>query len=354
MEPIADVVARGMASGLTVVERNVFGTADAERIALLLERFCARHLGTPPIGGHFYGSSVGCVIGLALESGHDVVVKAYQRRWRAPFLSAVQDVQRAVADGGLPCPRPLAPPAPLTPLTPDLGTIAMVESWLPDPGMRVLGSPRERRVSAGGLARQISLCDDLSPAVCTTLRDHPLRTPAGALYTEPHSPLFDFAATSGGAQWIDAIAARAAAARDADTTRFVVGHTDWSARNVRFDEERLLAVYDWDSAACVAESTAVGQAAITWRVTAEPGASAFPTADEVAAYVRDYEEAVGRALTEQQWAAAGAAAAFTLAYTARCEHALEASGIDRADPRAARDRLADSAERLLALVPPLH
>ena len=111
----------------------------------------------------------------------------------------------------------------------------------------------------------------------------------------------------------------------------------------------MLAVYDWDSLAVIEESTAVGQAAITWRVTSEPGGTEFPSATEVAFFVSAYEAAAGRGLSESAWRAAGAAAAYTLAYTARCEHSFEASGIDRPCPRAARDRLADIGEQLLAL-----
>ena len=112
--------------------------------------------------------------------------------------------------------------------------------------------------------------------------------------------------------------------RDADERPPVVAHTDWSARNLRLDEERLLAVYDWDSVALVPESTGIGQAAVTWSVTADPGGTEFPTLADIGGFVADYEAAAGYRLDDEQWRAAGAAAAYTLAYTARCEHALEA------------------------------
>ena len=344
MEPVGVLIAQARDPALHAVEHSVFGTADPDRIARLLTRFCVARLGTPPAGASFYGSSVGCVIGLGLESGEDVVIKAYQRHWQFPFLAAVQEVQRRVAVGGLPCARPLLGPAPLSP---DHETLAVVESWLPDPGMRAITSTRARRVSAAGLARQISLCDGLHGA--EALRHHPLRTPPAALYPEPHSPHFDFEGSAKGAEWIDALARKAVAIRAGDVTRAVISHTDWSARNVRLDEERLLAVYDWDSVAKVEESTGVGQAALTWRVTAEPGGTTYPSADEVASFVRDYEDAAGHRLSAEQWRATGAAAAYTLAYTARCEHALEAARVSRPDPRAARDRLADDGQRLLGL-----
>ena len=42
-----------------------------------------------------------------------------------------------------------------------------------------------------------------------------------------------------------------------------------------------------------------------------------------------------------------AAAAWVLAYTARCEHALEVKGMARPDQHAARERLAEAGEALL-------
>ena len=103
--------------------------------------------------------------------------------------------------------------------------------------------------------------------------------------------------------------------------------------------------------ALVEESTAVGQAAVTWRVTAEPGGTEFPDADEVLRYIGAFEDAVGRRFSAGERRAATAAAAYLLAYTSRCEHALEYAGIERADPgaaSAARNRLAEVADQLLA------
>jgi aminoglycoside phosphotransferase (APT) family kinase protein len=132
----------------------------------------------------------------------------------------------------------------------------------------------------------------------------------------------------------------------------VVAHTDWSARNVRLDEAELLAVYDWDSVAVVPESTAVGQAAATWCVTSEPDGWAFPTLDEIAAFVGEYEAAARYRFSPAQWRATGAAVAWVLAYTARCEHSLAVLGRTRPDQHGARDRLADAGTALLEFVRP--
>jgi hypothetical protein len=48
------------------------------------------------------------------------------------LLAAVQAVEDRVALGGIPCPRPLGPPAPIRA---GRSNFAVVETWLPDPGM---------------------------------------------------------------------------------------------------------------------------------------------------------------------------------------------------------------------------
>jgi hypothetical protein len=345
LRPLDQVVAEGLRDGLEATELKVFGTADPSRVTEIVETFCQVHLGDAPHGARFYASSVGCVIGLAVEPGRDVVMKAYQPRWRKAFIEAVQQAQRFAASRGLPCAEPLLAPAPVVE---GRDTFAVIESWLPDPGMRAFDSESALRASAAGLARQISSCRALEYSAA--LADHPLRSSPAGLYGEPHSPLFDFERSSAGAEWIDDFARRAADIRNRDGARRVASHTDWSARNVRYDDERLLAVYDWDSVALVEESTAVGQAAVTWRVTAEAGGTVFPDADEMLRYIGAYEDAVGHTFSAGERRAATAAAAYQLAYTSRCEHALEWAGIERSDPgsaRAARDRLAEDGDRLL-------
>jgi hypothetical protein len=334
--------ARWAGAGVGEIERNVLGTDQPQEIAEIFEHFCAERLGSAASQGLFYAASSGCVLGVRLASGLDVVVKAHQDPWDRSFLDVVQRAQGVAAAGGLPCPHPLASPAPIVS---GRSNLAVVESWLPDPGMRPGGSTDARLVSAGGLARQIAACRGL-PNVDRLLH-HPLRQPDDRLYGEPHSPIFDFHSTAPGAEWIDELAAEARRIRDRDDGDLVVAHTDWSARNVRFDEERLLAVYDWDSLAQVTESTAVGQAAMTWSVTADPGGTEFPTEESVLGYIDDYLRTRTRPFSSKQDRSARAAATYVLAYTARCEHSLAVNGVARADQCAARDRLADIGASLL-------
>lgn len=341
------MIATAMAGvGLTAVDEAVFGTASPEGIAELVAEFCRNQLGATPTGAHFYSASAGCVLGLHLDSGVDVVVKAYQQRWSEPYLRATQRVQEAAARGGIICALPLAAPARL----PGRASLAVAETWVPDPGMRPLGTEGERRASASGLARQIASCDSLRSL--SALADHPLRQLPERLYGEPHSPLFDFTLDTAAVEWVDDLARASRHLRDGPGEQLVVAHLDWAARNVRVEGDGIAAVYDWDSVALATESTALGQAAITWSVTSEPGGANFPTLEDVVAYLSAYEDAAGRMLSNDQWRRAGAAAVYLLAYTARCELSAEAAGFARPHQHGARDRLVADGAALLALARP--
>ena len=213
------------------------------------------------------------------------------------------------------------------------------ESNLDDPGWppHPLGE-RELVASATGLARLVTVAEELAPTAVAALALHPMRTAEGELYPEPHSPLFDFEATAGGAGWIDELARVALVARDGDTSTPVVAHTDWSARNVRLWPDGIRAIYDADSLSLVPESTAVGIAAATWSAFGEAGEQIAPLSRRGRSVGEAYERA-GRPLTPAQRHAAGGAILHALAYTARCEHALDVGHPELGCPRRARDRL---------------
>ena len=93
----------------------------------------------------------------------------------------------------------------------------------------------------------------------------------------------------------------------------------------------------------------MGQAAMTWSVTADPGGTEFPDLDSVLGYMVDYEQTQSRDFNTEQLPAARAAAVYVLAYTARCEHSLALQGVARADQDAARRRLAELGTTLLTI-----
>ena len=311
---LTNVVAESMAGWhAPTVERAVFATDDPDDVAGHLDRYCSEHLGAEVADGLLYGASAGCTAGVRLADGRAVVVKAYQPTWTHDFLVDVVRTQRHLHLTGFPCPRPLAGPLPCGP------ALATAEELVPDPGMRVLATSAEMCASATALADLVARCAGFD---ATALASHPMRSDdRPGLYPPPHNPIFDFSADETAAAWIDELAAAAKAARDAAPSAPVVGHSDWSARNVRISAAGLVTAYDWDSLTLVSEEVVVGQAAATWRSTGEAADPIAPDRDEVLAYLAAYEAAAGRRLDRR---AVLGGALWALAYTARCEHALEA------------------------------
>lgn len=298
-----------------VVERAVFGTDDPASIAAAVEAFCRRELGSPVIATRFWIASVGCVAGVDLADRRTVVVKAHQADRTRAFLSAASAVQRRVADTGLPCPRPLLGPVPLG------RGWATVEAYLPDPGPGDGRAPGALEGAAAGLAEVVTASGP--PGDVPALREHPQRTPTGRRWPRPHNDLFDFKATAAEAGWIDELADRARALRDPAGQDTVVGHGDWSSRNVRVRDGRVVAAYDWDSVAAMGEAVLVGQAAATWPLWGDESGPAAASPGEVAAFADAYAAARPAPLSPPVRRAIGPAALWVLAYVARCEHAID-------------------------------
>ena len=322
MAPLAPLVA---AVGPAALEDQVFGTSDPAHIADRFGELLA-DLDAPVDEWLWYVRSVACVAGARLADGREVVARAFQPTVRPAFLDGVVRVQDHLADAGFPAAHPLSGP-----LERPWG-LGRVETLLVDPGARRLG-PETMATSAAGLARLVELATEVDP---TGLELHP--TAAGEqLYPTPHSPIFDFAKTAAGAEWIDAIAAPAKVAMEADDRR-AVSHGDWSARNVRFMGDEIVAVYDFESLELTAESTALGVAAATWRSLGEGDDPIAPGRDEIERYLDLYDEARSQPLTPKQRRAARGMAVYSLAYTARCEHALRPGIRDgRATARLSQD-----------------
>ena len=145
----------------------------------------------------------------------------------------------------------------------------------------------------------------------------------GGLWPEPHSDLFDLSADIEGAEQIEALA-RAAVdrIRDVPTRPNILGHTDLSPQNARFDARagQVTAVYDWDAIAMRPEAFFVGSAAHSctadW-VSEDVARSRAPSLEEARTFVARYEEARGARFSPDERSAVAAHYAYATAYTAR-------------------------------------
>jgi hypothetical protein len=283
---------------------DLLGTLDPGEIRTLVRR-----LEPDAVEVFFFGASVGALFGVRRADGTRVAVKVHKRFRDEAYLDAAQRVQAALASAGFPAPRPLG-----------RNGLTTWEEWRDDGVFRDAHEPEVRRAMARELARLHRL------ATAGDVRPRRPFFPLGdeALWPVPHNALFDFDRTSDGAEWIDEIARAAKQVRDAGAGREVVGHTDWSAKHVRFDDSlRLTAAYDWDSLDTDLEPLLVGNAAgsFTYTEELEREVVLWPTAPESLAFIEDYEEARGRLFTIDERRGAQGACVYLRAYAARCTHA---------------------------------
>jgi hypothetical protein len=254
----------------------------------------------------------------------------------APVLAAMQRVQRHLHEHGFAAPLPLAGPAALGP------GIAVVETTLDAGLVPDATQPAMRRVLAANLRRLIELARPF--AAEPALARHVVPRGQERVFPRVHSPVFDFDATHAGADWIEDLAARAAAvvARDGAGPN-VLTHVDFRVEHLRVLGDELVAVYDWDSLCVDHESVAVGQVAHAYTIDWTQPVAHVPSIDEATAFVEDYERARDRAFDDREWRVARAAFVYSTAYGARCEHALLGTDVDPV-PGAFRDRLAAHGE----------
>ena len=293
------------------VVADVLGTLDGDEI-----RARARELDPELEEIFFFAASVGAIFGVRRRDGTRVAIKVHKLFTDDGYFDELQRLQGALAAQGYPAPRPLGRRG-----------LATLEEWLDDGVFRDAHEPDVRSAMAGALA------DFVARATATGIR--PLRPflPFGdeGLWPVPHNALFDFDATTAGAAWIDEIARASKPLGRGNTGREVVGHTDWSAKHLRFDGSlRPTALYDWDSVTVDREPSHVGTAAGSFAYTEELGHDVvlWPSAEESLAFIAEYEDARGKPFGSDERRAAQAACVYLRAYAARCGHAF---GVDVRD-----------------------
>jgi hypothetical protein len=295
------------------VELAVFGTDKASTIAETLDSYCLHVLGARVQRGLFHQSSIGSVTGMVLEDGRAVVIKAHQPERSQASLAEIVRIQSYLAENGV-----FAPPILAGPVALGQG-FATVERFCDAGATADAHDTDVRRALAKSLFTVVSACDRF--VASTSLEPALLASARGTLWPKPHSKLFDFAATSTGAEWIDEIAALA---RDqmAPAGRRVIGHSDWRQEHVRFIGIEPVVAFDWDSLCCELEPALLGAAAhgfcADWSRADRRQA---PTLEEARAFKSDYEEARGTMFSSDERRLCGAAFAYACAYTARCGHA---------------------------------
>lgn len=320
LEPGTSIEAAVASREGRALARSILGTADPRPVSERLDAFCASWLGEGVDEAFLCELSVGAAFGLRLRDGRRVFFKAHPPGQSRDFLDVVYRVQQRLCERGFPSPAPISGPLPFG------RGFATVEEFV-DAGEHVDAHEPEVRCSMARMfARMIGLAATV-PDVWALSRGWKL-PPDRGLWPVPHNVLFDFEATAAGAEWIDEIAGKTKKVLDDSPGRMVVGHADWSAKHFRFKDGKVSVIYDWDSFRLDKETNLVGHAATHFPYTEYFNVPRRASPEEARLFVEEYEIARGAPFSEQERVAIRAAAAYGLAYTARCEHAVDPEGKD--------------------------
>ena len=307
------------------VELALFGPVSLVNIDTWLAGIVHDHLDAELRKVIWRSGRIDAVYGLWLTDDRKVVLKVRRGPVDLPALEASLTALRYLSSTGYPCPAPVAGP-----FLRDGHTVT-IEALLERGKAEDARRPAIRRAMASSLVEHIRILRAVGH-LAPRLRARPAWTRySNGPWPVPHDPIFNFTTTPAGWEWLDTFARQASdalvAVRRHDQN--VIGHGDWYGGNLRFENERVVATFDWD---LMVESEAVLAGLTAGGYLAE-GA---PTPEEVAAFLVDFEEAREEIFIPDQQRSAVAGACWVLAFNARCD--LFNSG-GRVEIASALDRL---------------
>jgi hypothetical protein len=293
-----------------------------------LPGWCAEQLGGEPVSVLFQLEQVSMVVGLRLTGGgQEVVIKARADDGRAASCVAAQ---ARLARSGFPCARPLTPVV-------GVGSLAVhAEEYRPGGEILPADSPH-------AAARYGQVFARLMTELTRVTVPPPLPNPPWVRWDHTDSgvwPAIEFldnqdqSVVPGN---VADIAERARRRLLAARLPCVLGYADFEAQNLRWQDQHLWAVHDWDSLAWQPEAALAGAACGSFASAGPPVLAPIESSEE---FLIVYQDILERSFSTEELQCAWAASVWTAAYNAR-EEAL------RGDTHLGRDALrAQVAERL--------
>lgn len=313
--PIADAAGRAELAAISGTESAIYGAVTPLELHAFLDAWTTDRLGSPIARVHFRAGRIDVVWGVELEDGRAVVIKTHRPPADLDAIRVTNDAQRVLVRAGFPCAMPLAGPEEVE------GRVLTAETLIvgTTPDGR---DPAHRLLLAEGLARHIEI-----------LRNEPgfvRRAGAGPSWCQyqagpwpvPHDTLVDFGSTPTGFEWLDTFGRRAAnqVLAHRDPEHVVVGHADWYAGNTAVSGGVLVGTFDWELVADT-EAVLAGFAAACYGASST-GSAGLSTPEEVALFMRDYDNVRSQRLRDGERRTAAGAAAWILAFNARWQVAL--------------------------------
>ena len=258
-----------------------------------VEEFCARELGAAPVELLLSAELVSDVRAVRLDDGRHVVLKARAAE-KARRAASCVEAQRVVAEQGFPCPRPL------TGVVVVADRAVHAEEWRP-------GGAMLRDDGLEAAAASARLLADLMRRLEGAGVDPPLPNPDWVRWDHDGPGLFApnprhdaLAAGAALPAVIDGTALRVRERMRRSSLPPVLGHADWEAQNLRWQDGRPHAVHDWDSLAWLPEAALVGAAAGAFASQETPTLAPLESS---AAFLEAYGQAFSDEELEIAWAA---------------------------------------------------
>ena len=291
-----------------------------------LPAWCVDQLGDEPVSVLFELRQVSAVFGLRLAGGRDVVVKAREDDGRAASCVAAQ---ARLAERGFPCARPLTPAV-------GVGALAVhAEEFRPGGEVLHGHSPDVAARYAQAFARLMAELADVTVAP-------PLPNPPWVRWDHTDSGVWPAIDCLDGRDqgvvpaYVVDTAERARRRILAARLPCVLGHADFEAQNLRWHDQQVWAVHDWDSLAWQPEAALAGAASGSFASSGPPTLAPIESSE---AFLVAYQDTRGRLFTAVEQEIAWAASVWMAAYNAReealhghtpvCRDALRAQAAER-------------------------
>ncbi len=290
---------------MTPATNKIF-TVSLDELPDWLPAWCLDRLGSQPDAVLFGHQSMSTVFGLRLADGADVVVKARADDGRAvPCVAA----QTQLCENGFPCARPLTPVVSVGPLA------VHAEEFRPGGGMLHGDLPETAVRYAEVFARLMAALEAVTVAP-------PLPNPRWVRWDHrgpglwPAIESLDEQDQSFVPTYVFDTATRARRRLLAAGLPCVLGHADFEAQNLRWHENTVLTVHDWDSLAWQPEAALVGAASA---VFPKLGPATLPPIESTEAFLMAYQDARSRSFTVEEQQIAWAASLWPAAHDIRWE-----------------------------------
>ncbi len=290
---------------------SLVGERSNDAIEHWVDELALAHLGVRTSGALFAKKSVGAVFGLVLEHGELAVLKLFHRAYSERELLAMHECMQAASASGFPVPRLRSELFEAMP-----GVWATFYAFI-DGDQRDGHEPAVRRELARSLAELSAL---LAPLDASPLPLIPTRL--DSLWPEPRRLWDRRELDVEEARLIDRHALEAQQVIKKSKLPRSAMHIDWGVKNVRFRDDRVSAVYDWDSLYQASEAECAGRAAAQFTAQWEIPALLTPTPEEAKAFLDEYQAARGKKFSRAERTVAAASARYLVAHVARQELAM--------------------------------